>query len=348
MNPETYFADTVAAGWAPRNPCTDERELAGLFAMLTRGDCISPLVIDSDVVYIDRNAKPEPGDVVDFALSSRGAEAQNSDLPPGQSPWKAGDRWCKLYGTRHGLDLLYDRHGGEATATLMTCESPDDTPILYPVRQIRRNGRLLYGGVDTPLTITRRALLAGGVVAPLALSGCGGSDDTLPFNMLPACEDTTSGAQLGVNSATAIHTASVVGPVNVNTDGGTSASPAYLLTLISVLGAPYDTTHVLTITGFMDMNAVAQQNDGYVAASTTSGLNVGAVATAGGFGARNPSTSLSLGGGSFAIEQTYSVTANTSQTYYIYGAGILVNSGSQAGSYINVTNLNAKVEVIKR
>ena len=40
--------------------------------------------------------------------------------------------------------MLLDRHGSAATASLMTCESPDDTPMLHPVRNIRRAGKLLF------------------------------------------------------------------------------------------------------------------------------------------------------------------------------------------------------------
>lgn len=144
LNWETYFADTVAAGWRPVHPCTDARELATLEASGVMGDCIYPLLQEGDTIYVDRSMRPQSGDVVSFSLSSRGVEAQNSDLPPAQAPWKVGDRWCKLFGRRLDLDMLYDRHGSEATATLMSCESPIVTPRLHPVRNIRRNGRLLF------------------------------------------------------------------------------------------------------------------------------------------------------------------------------------------------------------
>jgi hypothetical protein len=198
-NLETFFADTVAAGWAPRNPCTDAAELAKLEQSGVRGDCISPLLIEGDTIFIDRSAKPEPGDVVAFALSQRGADAQNSALPPGQSPWKAGDRWCKLYGTRHGFALLYDRHGSEMTATLASCEDPHDVPLLFPVRNILRNGRLLFGpAAPASPMIPRRGVLLG-ALGGLALSACTGGGIKLP-EPPASTEGATSSTQIGSNA----------------------------------------------------------------------------------------------------------------------------------------------------
>jgi hypothetical protein len=141
-----FFEWVVESGWAPQNPCTDERELARLEQSTVRGDCISPLLQAGDTVFIDRAAAPLPGDVVSFRLSRRFCAAQNSDLPAGQSPWEPGAPWCKLYGRFHGLDMLFDRHGGSVTATLATLEDPDGAPLphLHPVRNVRRNGRLLF------------------------------------------------------------------------------------------------------------------------------------------------------------------------------------------------------------
>lgn len=246
MNAQTYFADTVAAGWTPRHPCTDLGELATLAAMPTRGDCISPLVMDGDIVYIDRHMKPEPGDVVNFALSQRGADVQNSGKQEGrlleQPMWKQGDQWCKLLGTRHGLQLLYDRHGHEVTATLMCCESPDDVPILNPVRQICRNGRLLFTDTDTP-QLSRRAVLLGAAVAPIALAGCGG--DAIPLGMLPACEE-ASGSQIDAGAATA----TFIGYNGTPDSPGPSSWSGYIRgnTVFTVPAPAYDCTLIVTAT----------------------------------------------------------------------------------------------------
>ncbi|HVZ32488.1 MAG TPA: hypothetical protein VG963_08680, partial [Polyangiaceae bacterium] len=137
------FARVVRDGWAPRSPAFGD-ELERLDRSYTRGTCIEPLILAGDEVYIDREMPPQPGDLVSFALSSRGADAQNSGLPAGQSRWSAGDRWIKLYAKYGGTEMLFDKYGSSATATLMTCESPDHTPVLYPVRNIRRHGRLLF------------------------------------------------------------------------------------------------------------------------------------------------------------------------------------------------------------
>jgi hypothetical protein len=133
----------VRKGWAPRHPAFGD-ELERLECAHVRGDCVSPLLIEGDEIFIDPNTPAQPGDLVQFALSSRGVDAQNADLPPGQSPWKKGARWVKLLAPYRGIDMLLDKHGSSATATLLSCESPSDTPVLSPVRQVRRDGRLLF------------------------------------------------------------------------------------------------------------------------------------------------------------------------------------------------------------
>lgn len=139
----TLFDLAAAGGWAPNHPASAD-ELAGLQRSTTRGDCIAPLVIEGDEIFMDPSVPPEPFDLVQFTLSARGAEIQNSNLPPGQKTWKKGDGWVKLYVRNRGLDMLLDRHGSAACATLLSCESPDDVPKLTPIRQIRRNGRFLF------------------------------------------------------------------------------------------------------------------------------------------------------------------------------------------------------------
>ncbi len=138
------FALVVAGGWAPRHPAFGG-ELLGLERCYSRGDCIAPLLIEDDEIFFDQNMPPRSGDVVTFTLGARGAEAQNSSLPPGQPRWAKGDRWAKLYVRWRGYDMLLDRYGSSMTATLAACESPDDVPHLAPIRQVRRAGLLLFG-----------------------------------------------------------------------------------------------------------------------------------------------------------------------------------------------------------
>jgi hypothetical protein len=140
---DRIFDDTVARGWRPRSPAFGA-ELLDLEQSRVRGDCTAPLLVDGDLVFIDRTRRAQPGDFASFMLSSRGARAQNSSLPPGQSPWAPGSNWLKLLCVYHGYEFLLDRHGNSATATLMACESPDDTPVLHPVRNVARGGRLLF------------------------------------------------------------------------------------------------------------------------------------------------------------------------------------------------------------
>ena len=131
------FSDTVSRPWAPRSPAAGS-ELARCLVSRVRGNCVEPLLRDGDLVFVDPHKPPQPGDLVSLALSERGAAAQNDSLPPGQLPPRAGDRWIKLYTRYAGFDFLLDRHGGSATATLMACEHPEDTPTLWPVRNIQR------------------------------------------------------------------------------------------------------------------------------------------------------------------------------------------------------------------
>jgi hypothetical protein len=140
---ENVFARIVADGWAPRSPAFGE-ELARLEVSTARGKCLEPLIVEGDELYVDPRLPPKPGDLVSFQLSERGAAAQNSALPPGQSPWRAGDRWTKLLVPYRGIAMLLENHGGAATTTLLAGESADAAVALWPVRQIRRASRLLF------------------------------------------------------------------------------------------------------------------------------------------------------------------------------------------------------------
>lgn len=211
---DTFFADTVARGWRPRTPAF-EPELSALEASYCRGDCVSPLIQHGDIAYIDPHTPPQPGDLVSFALSARGAEAQNASLPKGQSPWKAGDHWTKLYAQYRGIPMLLDRHGSAATATLMCCEHPDDTPVLWPVRNVRRGGALLF------------ATLGAGI----ALAGC----DQVP--MAPPCsvnDSVSRCAELGLDAATQIGSAFVTSDSIVASPG--SGGPTGMTTSFSLSG----------------------------------------------------------------------------------------------------------------
>jgi hypothetical protein len=274
-----------------------------------------------DIVYVDRNAKPEPGDLCSFALSSRGVEAQNSALPKGQMPWATGARWIKMLAHWHGLDMLLDRHGNAAAATLLACESPDDVPALHPVRNVRRRGRLLFGpGIDTP-TLTRRALLLGSVAAPLALAGCG--DDAMPFAMLPACSDDAHGAQLGAQAATAVHTASL-----------TTVNVGFAPTTVVVVNVPaLASTATLIATAVFDLN-----------------VNTGA------FGGNADIFSTFYGSGSATcgITSTQGILRFTIQCEYAANIGdapdikLIAFSANTSGTALTVSNVLLQVEVVKR
>src|ERR1700744_6552866 len=102
MNLGTFFAQEVAAGWRPRRPASPA-ELPHLTVSSGRGTCVAPLLCEGDIVYCDPHAEPSDGALVACQLSERGVAAQNSGLPPGQSPWTVGAGWIKLYGKYCGI-----------------------------------------------------------------------------------------------------------------------------------------------------------------------------------------------------------------------------------------------------
>ena len=217
------FARVVADGWAPRTPAHGS-ELAGLEASLCRGDCISPLVVDGDLAFVDPDPTTPalPGDLVQFKLSERGAAAQNSALPPGQSPWSAGSMWLKLLARYRGIDMLLDRHGHSATATLLACEHPDHTPILHPVRNIVRRGRLLY----TPDSYSAEIALNAATTVSDTTSGA-----TLTTTVSPIAEQTVGPFPVAVTLV--ITMSGTFSVQNTSSSVQVDAEVAYALTTLS-------------------------------------------------------------------------------------------------------------------
>src|SRR5665213_1527048 len=121
----------------------------------------------------------------------------------------------------------------------MSSEVPTDEPPIFPVRNVRRNGRLLCVTGAQSVPVTRRALLAGSVIAPLALSACRVGDVEVPE--LPAVEEAQAKndpriafeesvaadtAQLGANAATGTGQLFVGGPNTYNA-GTLPSGPSY-------------------------------------------------------------------------------------------------------------------------
>lgn len=288
---EDVFADTVRRGWGPRQPAYGV-ELDRLAVSVTRGDCIAPLILDGDWVYVDPATPAACGDLVSFALSARGAAAQNSALPKGQSPWKKGDRWIKLLAHSHGYDFLLDRHGSAATVTLLGGEFPDAKVPLAPVRNIRRAGRLLF----TPDTYA---------------SG------------------------IGTNAATTVSTTSIA-----STNLTTTATALMSLTVGPFVVA---TSVVITVSGYLSMT------------NTTASLNVtGEMAyaiytTSGTLPSGHPFFDLpyipagTSEGVNFTYEQTFSLAAATTKTYYFNAAQTIIDDNQ-----ITVESMAMKAECIHR
>jgi hypothetical protein len=218
--PRGGMADLSAPAASAMQIAAQVRTAAATLEQSTvRGKCLEPLLFAGDIVFLDR-MQPESGDLVAFSQSQRYVDLEAGQPPHGQQPSSKGDKWCKLYGVifcENGpqWEMLFERYGLCATANLLACEYPDDTPVLHPVRNVLRAGKLLYGSTASAgPRLTRRALLLGAAVAPLALSACG--DETVPFNMLPPRTDETSGSGLGLNSATVLAIASSTGSGTVS------------------------------------------------------------------------------------------------------------------------------------
>lgn len=346
-NLHTFFVDTVAAGWAPRNPCVDPAELATLEASLTRGDCISPLIQNGDTVYVDRAIKPEPGDVVSFRLGQRGADVQNMPpMPPGQVPgqWKKGDRWCKLLGVSHGFQMLLDRHGNSAAATLMACEDPDDVPELHPVRNVMRNGRLLFGpSAPTAPMIPRRGVLLG-ALGGLALAGCDFGGVNVPE--LPAVDE-TSGAQINLNAA------SVIGSIL------SAAASSLVATMPANSGVTLTQTQVslaVTTSGFpIAVDAAANAFYSLASGVTMTLLNLqvlrdGSAVAGGEWDFTAGSTFTITGGGNSSAQQvTISCVDSPAAGSHTYSLLLTLRATGSAGGASATTSQNfLKVREIKR
>jgi len=265
---DTIFSDTVARGWKPVTPAF-EPEVSRLPASRVRGTCIAPLTFDGDIVYVDPNTPAQPGDVVSFALSARACKLQNSDLPPGQTPWQPGARWLKLLCHHHGFDFLLEKYGASITTTLAACESPNDVPQLAPVRNIRRDGRLLF----TP-------------------------------------DSYTSG--LGLNAATFVAEASVT---NVNMTGSVAA-------VVSQTVGPFSAacTVVCTASGYLTSTYTASgltwpPELAYAISTTSASLPTGHP-----YFHPTPVPGVNTYGTNFTYEQSFSLGAGTTATYYFNGA----------------------------
>jgi len=128
-------------GWCPRHP-----RLPGPSLLVARGvgDCLDPVVLDGDELFIDLQAYPRSGDLVYFRVAARAARDLNRELPAGRPPWVGGGYACKLLVQSRGHDMLVERFGGAVSTVRFACESDDETPLLFPVVNIRRYGRLLF------------------------------------------------------------------------------------------------------------------------------------------------------------------------------------------------------------
>jgi hypothetical protein len=249
-----------------------------------------------------------PGDIVSTELSRRFCELQNANLPAGQSPWRPGASWAKLYADVHGIEMLFERHGHAVCATLMACESPEDMPVLAPVRNVLRAGRMLFGGA---------------VPAAPHVSGSPISCD---------------GAEIAADAATTVATA---------TASGVSCPNTVDTNVTSVTIGPYQwaTTVVLTATGAWEFSTGANA-DGLLLSEGIfpipgSGGRFQALRHDPLINSQPASQNTY---GAFADEYTFNLPANMTQTYYL----VMLPNFGQATSSVTVTGAVLKGEIIKR
>jgi len=347
---ETFFADTADtadtadAGWRPVNPCTDPQELARLDSCYVGGgDCMVPILAVGDTLFFDRDAKAQHGDIVVFRLSRRAA----ADMDP-NGVWQPGALdgtalWVKLLAVPDGskTGFLVSKGGDPLTASFMASEFPTDDPPIWPLRNVWRNGRLLFGPAagDHP-KVTRRAMVLGGVFAPLALAACDG--DSTPFTMLPACTEPDSSAvqdtvQIGANAATSIL---LVGASSTAITG-TLASPQVLLSVT----IPAQIAASQVVCSFVgNLTAVSAASPGCgVWAYIDVAPNVTYDATAGNarcYAAAAGATSVNAA----MFEETFTQAAGSSATYNVYA----FRTGGGSGATGAVSECELKGEVVKK
>jgi hypothetical protein len=227
----------IVTGWRPRNLAYGS-ELDGLEQMVTRGRCLEPLLMEGDVVYVDRGASPQPGDIVCFELSERMAATQNANLPPFDAlPCKMGESWLKLFVPYIGIGMLHERYGHSMTATFAACENPDDTPMLAPVRQIRRNGVLLFPPECHAPQVTLEA--ASEIISNFSAAQVVSNVGTATVNTtIISITASTGGFPVALDAMCNADAAQVVGPTNLTScvvsiyrDGAQVASSAYDFTV---------------------------------------------------------------------------------------------------------------------
>jgi hypothetical protein len=214
------------------------------------------------------------------------------------------------------------RESGTNVATIGAYAITDLLAITYDGSNIR------YFQNDT-VTAIRTVAIAGKTYfanigladnAPVAVN----SLEFGPGQLIPL-RDTTG---LGLNAATTIVTASVTGAT-------TSTGTANTITSVTVGPFPYATTVVVTATGYWSNGSTAANVLTY-ALNTTGGNFLGSTQIQ-----IQPLSSTQQG--VFATEQTYSLAANTTQTYYL-----TAEASGGITAFVNINQATIKAEAIKR
>jgi hypothetical protein len=272
------------------------------------GDCLLPVFHPGDMKWIDPHAEPADGD---FVIVQWDPDELAGIIERGSSD----PAWVAQYGMEPApiaAKLLKSVNADWWLIERETGLELGKNRILGVVRKVLRDGLPLYEQV-------RRGGKLGTFCAIAALSAC---------------------SQINNNAATDVYSTTVAGPVNVYTSGAPGST---LLASITVPAYQFAVPYVVTVTGNVDHHAPGVQFSGY-ATVTTSATPPSGWTTANQI-SRNASTAAADMGASIAIETNGTLTAGASTTFYLYGYG---GGVSAAGAFVNIYNVNMKVEVLKK
>jgi hypothetical protein len=146
------FRDFERSGFQLRNPATST---TGLLCLNAVGDCLNPIVVEGDLIYVERGATPEHGDLALIEWA-----------PAVVASWFASERaesWAKRFGDipmDRGLKLAWDfpqALPAHLRKRFWVCKDnmSRNAVALGVVRAIERNGVLLHGDiVHRPIVAT--------------------------------------------------------------------------------------------------------------------------------------------------------------------------------------------------
>jgi hypothetical protein len=246
LTPQGLFAQFEREGFCLRSPVAD---ITGLHRATATGDCLEPLIVAGDLMYIDMHAAPQHGDLVLFQWSEAVQESWRKDARRPEWIAKHGNadfsRGIKLYWQYPILDWLPPEY---YLLTNTDLREAKDHKILGVVRAIERNGELLMGD------IVRRTVAAASI-DPNAVSTIGSAQSST----LVACQGVNHAVQSTAVISLSVLTTGAPTEIDVNTSvlvttGGSAGLTTGLMQIFrdgsAVAGAEWDATGGGTISVF--------------------------------------------------------------------------------------------------